>query len=270
MTSTTFLVTGGNQGIGFEIVKSLASLSSTNRVLLASRDQQRGKEALEKLNNAKNIEIVTLDVTSDDSVNKLVEHLQANNIVLDVLINNAGYATKGSDVNTTMANDTLNVNYYGVKRLTSAILENKLLHEQTGRIVQVSSQAGLLKNEEKIEEFKHVDKLTFERVDQLVKEFIQNATSADDLLKNGWPTSTYRMSKLALNAYSRLFAKKIEPQGITLNCCCPGWCVTRMGGDGATRTAEKGAEVAVWLATAPRSEINGTGNFYFNNKQINF
>jgi hypothetical protein len=49
---------------------------------------------------------------------------------------------------------------------------------------------------------------------------------------------------------------------------CPGWVKTDMGGSGATRTVEQGAETALWLAAL---ENNGpTGKFFRDRKEIDW
>ena len=80
----------------------------------------------------------------------------------------------------------------------------------------------------------------------------------------GYPA--YRMSKAALNALTRLTAAELGPGDIKINAMCPGWVRTDMGGPNATRTVEKGAETAVWLATLPAD--GPTGGFFRDRKPI--
>jgi NAD(P)-dependent dehydrogenase (short-subunit alcohol dehydrogenase family) len=54
--------------------------------------------------------------------------------------------------------------------------------------------------------------------------------------------------------------------GARVNCVDPGWVRTDMGGPGATRGVEKGAETIVWLATLPPS--GPTGGFFHDRKRI--
>jgi NAD(P)-dependent dehydrogenase (short-subunit alcohol dehydrogenase family) len=68
------------------------------------------------------------------------------------------------------------------------------------------------------------------------------------------------MSKAALNALTRVTAAELGPAPIKVNAMCPGWVRTDMGGPNATRTVDKGAETAVWLATLP--DTGPTGGFY--------
>jgi len=45
--------------------------------------------------------------------------------------------------------------------------------------------------------------------------------------------------------------------GVMINAMCPGWARTRMGGDGAPRSPEDGADTALWLATLPDDGPSG-------------
>jgi NAD(P)-dependent dehydrogenase (short-subunit alcohol dehydrogenase family) len=70
-------------------------------------------------------------------------------------------------------------------------------------------------------------------------------------------SAAYRMSKTALNALTRMVAAATAKRGILVNALCPGWVRTDMGGPGAARGVEKGAETAVWLATLPPGGPSG-------------
>ena len=61
--------------------------------------------------------------------------------------------------------------------------------------------------------------------------------------------AAYRLSKAALNDFTIQLASELSADGIAVNAMCPGWVKTDMGGAGADREVEKGAETAVWLAT---------------------
>jgi NAD(P)-dependent dehydrogenase (short-subunit alcohol dehydrogenase family) len=76
--------------------------------------------------------------------------------------------------------------------------------------------------------------------------------------------AAYRLSKAALNALTRTLASD-EP-GIKVNSMCPGWVRTDMGGSGAPKSVEEGADTAVWLATL--TDDGPTGGFFRNRKPI--
>lgn len=56
----------------------------------------------------------------------------------------------------------------------------------------------------------------------------------------------YRISKTALNSVTRIMAAEGKYHNILVNSCCPGWVQTEMGGSGAPRSVQQGAETIVW------------------------
>lgn len=75
----------------------------------------------------------------------------------------------------------------------------------------------------------------------------------------------YRTSKTALNGLTRVLAGDLASEGIKVNSICPGWVQTDMGGQGAPRTVQQGADTALWLATANNT---GSGKFYRDRKEV--
>ncbi|BDW85954.1 MULTISPECIES: SDR family NAD(P)-dependent oxidoreductase [Roseicyclus] len=69
----------------------------------------------------------------------------------------------------------------------------------------------------------------------------------------------YGVAKAGLNALTKALVRDL-PQGVKINAVDPGWVRTRMGGEAATRSPEKGAETAIWLADLP--EDGPTGRFF--------
>ena len=70
----------------------------------------------------------------------------------------------------------------------------------------------------------------------------------DKLQENGWPltVSAYKVSKAALNAYTRLLAKKFK--NIMVNCVHPGYVLTGMTCQTGFITVEEGAKGPVMAA----------------------
>lgn len=69
----------------------------------------------------------------------------------------------------------------------------------------------------------------------------------------------YGVAKAALNALTKALPRDL-PAGVKVNAMCPGWVRTRMGGEGADRSPEEGADTAIWLALL--SEDGPTGGFF--------
>lgn len=134
----TALVTGGNRGIGLEVVRQLAQQG--HRVILGSRDGQAGEQTAAKLQQA-GLDVIShaLDVTDDASVQTLVSaHPQ-----MDILINNAGIKLEKPLPEASAAEvlHSMNSNVVGAHRLMLAYTP-QMARQGWGRVVNVSSEMG--------------------------------------------------------------------------------------------------------------------------------
>ncbi|TBW54648.1 SDR family NAD(P)-dependent oxidoreductase [Marinobacter halodurans] len=75
----------------------------------------------------------------------------------------------------------------------------------------------------------------------------------------------YGVAKAALNALTVATSRTL-PDTVKVNAMCPGWVRTRMGGKGASRSPEEGADTAIWLATLDHK--GPTGGFFRDRKPI--
>ncbi|XP_057463281.1 short-chain dehydrogenase/reductase 2b-like [Actinidia eriantha] len=92
-----------------------------------------------------------------------------------------------------------------------------------------------------------MDSLTVDKVDEVVKVFLQDLK--EDLLKTkGWPIifSAYMLSKAALNGYTRVLAKKFP--NIATNAVSPGYVKTDLNRNSGILSVEEGAKGPVRLA----------------------
>ncbi|XP_043714275.1 salutaridine reductase-like [Telopea speciosissima] len=147
------------------------------------------------------------------------------------------------------AEDCLKTNYYRTKRVTEALLPLLQL-SNSARIVNVSSLGGQLKfiyNKKIKAELDNIDDLTEERLDELVEWYLMDLKE-DVLEANGWPLTilAYKVSKSAMNAYTRILAKKFSK--LDINCVNPGYVKTNITGNTGILTAEEGARAPVKLA----------------------
>lgn len=137
------LITGGNKGLGFEAARRLGEAGWT--IFLGSRDEGRGRTAVEKLADAGvDVVMIPLDVTSDESVAEAVRLVRERTHRLDVLINNAG--ASGNVVHPEEAtageiHSVFNTNVYGPIRVTHGFLP-LLRAAEAPRVVMVSSAGG--------------------------------------------------------------------------------------------------------------------------------
>jgi len=76
----------------------------------------------------------------------------------------------------------------------------------------------------------------------------------------------YSISKVALNAFTRVLAETYRSTGVLVNAVDPGWVRTDMGGRSAPRSPQEGADTIVWLATLP--DDGPTGKFFRDRRPI--
>jgi NAD(P)-dependent dehydrogenase (short-subunit alcohol dehydrogenase family) len=175
---------------------------------------------------------LALEVTDDASVAAVIDSIRETEGRLDTLVNNAGvvggYEQRAGNVDLDRATSVLETNLFGAWRLTQASLP--LLRESPSpRIVNVSSGMG-------------------------------------QLAEMGQGAIGYRLSKVALNALTRVLANEEREAGMLVNTMCPGWVRTDLGGPNARRSIEEGADTAVWLATLP--DDGPSGGFFRDREPI--
>jgi NAD(P)-dependent dehydrogenase (short-subunit alcohol dehydrogenase family) len=236
------VVTGANRGIGQEISRKLSAAGL--KVLRGAREPGAGD--------------VLLDVTKPDQIDALAAQLVGG---FDILVNNAAVYIDGFDVD--VARRTLAVNFYGALDVTDRLLPRL---KAGGRIVMVSSGMGELSHAGPALRAR-LDSPTLDRQGllELIESFVQDV-AAGVHTKNGWPSNAYSVSKLGLNALTRVLSRELatDPRSILINAACPGWVRTRMGGASAPRSVERGAETPVWLSLSPPGSKGGR---FFRDKQ---
>lgn len=248
------VVTGANRGLGLETCRQLAGRGV--EVLLTARDEARGRAAAEGLRDrGLAVRDHPLDVADPASVIALAERLRSDGRPLDALINNAGIALEGFDAE--VARRTLAVNCFGAMEVTDRL--SPLLAPR-GRIVMVSSGMGQLEGLPEALRERFLDPaLTREGLKDLLNGFVCDV-GAGRHLERGWPANAYRVSKIGLNAYTRLLARDLSGSTVRVDAVSPGWVRTAMGGPNAARSVEEGAEGIVWAAL---SGPDGPGGGFF-------
>jgi carbonyl reductase 1 len=256
----TVLVSGANRGLGLETARQLAARG--DRVIVTSRDAASGKAAAAELaREGGNVEFAKLDVTDADDIQGIAAEF-GDGHDLDVLINNAAVSLNG--FNSDVVRQTLATNFFGTMNLTEALIP-KLA--DGGAVVNVSSGMGELTAYSPGIRARFSDPdIVRAKLVALVNEFAADV-AAGRHQERGWPSSAYRVSKAALNAYTRILAHELSPRGIRVNSVCPGWVRTRMGGPSAGRDVAKGAASIVWAATL---EAPTSGGFYRDGRALSW
>ncbi|KAJ9681571.1 hypothetical protein PVL29_020439 [Vitis rotundifolia] len=157
-----------------------------------------------------------------------------------------------------LAEECMKINYYGPKRMSEVLIPLLRLSDSP-RIVNVSSSMGRLqniKNEWAKGVLSDAENLTEERVDEVLNVFLKDFKEGS-LEAKSWPTflSANTVSKSALNAYTRIMAKKYST--FCINCVCPGFVKTDINYNSGILTVEEGAESPVRLALPPDGGPSG-------------
>lgn len=98
--------------------------------------------------------------------------------------------------------------------------------------------------------------LTEEKIDEILNEFLKDYNKGS-LEAKGWPTSNsaYIVSKVGLNAYTRIMANKYP--SFCVNAICPGYVKTDMNRGNGVLTSDEGAEPIVRLALLQDDTTSG-------------
>ena len=226
MSKGNVFISGASRGIG----KSIANHFAENdyKVIGTSRND------FEFDNKSENLIPIKLDITSRDDVKKCFNDLKSKDLLPDILINNAGITS--DQLFLKMKDDdwdnVISTNLTGTYNLTKIFIRN-MIKNKNGRIINISSVAGLMGNPGQV---------------------------------------NYSSSKSALNGFTKSLAKEIGSRNITVNSIAPGFIDTDMTSfldDDAKNAIIKDiplkrfgeasdvAELALFLASNEASYITG-------------
>ena len=220
------LVTGGNKGIGLEIVRGL--LRAGCRVYLGTRELANSERAVASLAHEDGeVTVLELDLHQPASLVAAAARLQREVGRLDILVNNAGINAPGDGPVSTAALDNveqvLRTNVLGSLAVTQAFLP-LIKQAAAGRIVNVSSPVGSL---------------------------TLNGQKA-------WPLFGYAASKAAVNMLTVQLAYELRDTAVKVNSANPGYTATDLNHFAGTDTPAQGAAEAIRLALLPADGPTGT------------
>jgi NAD(P)-dependent dehydrogenase (short-subunit alcohol dehydrogenase family) len=139
LSHKTVLITGANNGLGYETARYFAQHGA--QVLMTSRSLERGEKAMNQLMSEfpyARLELLSLDLGDSKSIDALATDLHVKNLYIDILINNAGIMAVPYALTKDGYESQIGVNHLGHFRLTGLVLD---LIKESGRIVNLSSMA---------------------------------------------------------------------------------------------------------------------------------
>ncbi|OBB00685.1 3-oxoacyl-ACP reductase [Mycobacteriaceae bacterium 1482268.1] len=237
LTGKVALVTGGTRGIGMMMARGL--LQAGARVTISSRKADACASAKEQLSRFGEVEAIPADLSRHDECRRLAELVAADAGRLDILVNNAG-ATWGEPLESfpdSAWDKVLDLNVKSPFWLVQALLPALRAAgtaDDPARIINVGSIDGI-----------HVSRL---------------------------PVYSYASSKAAIHQLTRMLARELGPQHITVNAVAPGPFQSKMMaatleafGDSIAASAplrrigrdDDMAGIAVFLASRAGSYLTG-------------
>ena len=178
------LITGATTGIGYELAKLYAN--DGNNLILVARDEEKLEKVKEELMLLYNINVysISLDLSEDNSCEKLLNYVNKKNISVDILINNAGLGSFGylSEIEIEKELNLIDVNVRALTELTKVFLPIMISHGD-GAIMNVASTAAFCA---------------------------------------GPKMATYYASKSYVLSFTEAIYEELKGTGIKVSCLCPG------------------------------------------------
>jgi len=223
------IVSGGSRGLGFETARGLAARGYD--LALIAKDGARLHSAREQLlaefsatQTGLNITTHPADLESQETTRRIAEEMKASLPTAQVMVLAHGVMSEkmSKTLRTTDAewNRVMAINLDSVFTLVNVIAP-AMADARNGRVVIYSACLGRMSGP-----------------------------------GNAGGLAPYRISKAGVNALVRNLAHEtgLGARGFYVDAICPNHSRTDMGGADAPRSAEEGAETAIWLATAEIAE----------------
>ena len=231
------IVTGGSRGLGFETAKGLIAAGIS--VYIIGQDRQRAQQSAATLG----CEYRAVDVADSkkfrEVLAEITEEASAKGFgVLDILVLSHGVMSEKMS-KTLRTNDeewrrTLSINldsvFVAVNQLAPAMAEAR-----AGRVIIYSACLGRMSGP---------------------------GTHGG--------LAPYRISKAGVNAFVKNLSHEtgLGTRGFLVDAICPGHCRTDMGGADAPRSAQEGAETALWLATRDFNPVTDKTGLLWEDRQV--
>jgi len=236
------VISGGNRGIGLELVKQMLTRFKPDNLFATYRDPASSKELLEIASKCANLHAVVLDVRQTEKYDELVANVDAvtQGAGVNLLINNSAVLHKenNSSLSDLLRDDLMyqfEVNTVAPMMLSKAFLP--LLEKASSQAGSAGVAPGVSR--------------------AVILNVSSNVGSIADNTSGG--NYGYRTSKTALNQASKNMSIELLPKGIIVIPLHPGWVKTDMGGQNALIETQE--SVGGILNVLEKLNENTTGHF---------
>ncbi|MEO8606903.1 MAG: SDR family oxidoreductase [Chloroflexota bacterium] len=180
----TVLVTGASSGIGLELAKVFAREGYNLIVVARSSDKLIALAAQLATQYGTQTKVIVKDLSATSAPDELFNEIQASGIQVDVLVNNAGFATYGrfSEVDLQQQLQMMQLNMVTLTHLTRLFLA-LMIERHSGKILNVASTAGF---------------------------------------QPGPLMAVYCATKAYVLSFSESIAEEVRGTGVTVSALCPG------------------------------------------------
>jgi short-subunit dehydrogenase len=192
----TVLITGGSDGIGYQLAKLFAK--DGHNLVLVARGPDKLTRVADELQRQFGIsaKAVPLDLSAGPAPQLLFDQMQREGIAVDILVNNAGYGVFGEFAKALLEQQMgqIQLNVAALTQLTKLFL-GPMLERRSGRILNVASTAGF---------------------------------------QPGPLMAVYYATKAYVISFSEALANELKDSGVTVTCLCPGATDTGFQGRAGT------------------------------------
>jgi len=230
------LITGASRGVGYAAAKKLCEKFPGATIYLTTKtmtvDPALNKMMQEDFAvSSHHCEYIHLDVTKTDNIAEVQEMIKTRHDTLDILINNAGIYMN-PDISSPeafgqQATSILGTNYWGLKNVINGLQD---IFTPGARLVNMSSHLGHLsmingeaKHSLHLREMLADPQLTEKNLDGMMKQF-EDLAGQGGWVGAGWPNCAYTVSKVAVNAYTKILQRRFDEEGngVVVNSIHPG------------------------------------------------
>ena len=250
-----------------------------------------------------------LDVSDKKSIDNFIGQLKnekynSNTNGISCFVNNAGIYIDKWDKST--FDKTLMTNAFGPMHLTQELIKNNMFGAPFSQVINLSSGYGAYNQISKKSIYSKI--ATVDKIEDLTIGNNVVTFDAKDAMSSKY-VAAYKISKAVLNRWTQLESQidhsgssdsdskekekekekdkekeskeskedeskennqVSDKQKVFINCVCPGWVRTDMGGSGASRSVDEGAFGAVRLATQKLTQNFPNGCFFRDSDELSF